>query len=249
MSINDQTRIRLLGAIESNGLVLLCGAGLSVSAPSRLMSAIGVSRACYDKYQAIEPLELALRDNIDNLAGHFHQAGTFDRLFINSLVPWDELTGQPNAGHAAVGDFLLSGAAAFALSTNFDAMIEQWCQSLKAEFGGAQSTLEREGRYDGLARRRHASARVAVAAIVGNEDGAHFSSAQIFQALNDVGWTIPSVAACYWVGEAMGSTNFKDLQKTPGNVADTASMVAGNAAHLAASSNHSLIPAESGVGS
>lgn len=75
--------------------------------------------------------------------------------------------------------------------------------------------------------------KVAVAAIVGNEDGAHFSSAQLFQALNDVGWTIPAVAACYWVGEAMGSTDFKDLKKTPEPVAKTAKMVAGNAAHLA----------------
>jgi multimeric flavodoxin WrbA len=61
--------------------------------------------------------------------------------------------------------------------------------------------------------------KVAVAAIVGNEDGAHFSSAQLFQAFNDVGWTIPAVAACYWVGEAMGSTNFKDLKDTPEMVA------------------------------
>ncbi|HUD30257.1 MAG TPA: NAD(P)H-dependent oxidoreductase [Novosphingobium sp.] len=75
--------------------------------------------------------------------------------------------------------------------------------------------------------------KVAVAAIVGNEDGAHFSSAQLFQALNDVGWTIPAVAACYWVGEAMGSTDFKDLKETPEMVAKTAGMVAGNAAHLA----------------
>jgi len=75
--------------------------------------------------------------------------------------------------------------------------------------------------------------KIVVAAIVGNEDGAHMSSAQIFQALNDVGWTIPSVAACYWVGEAMGSTNFKDLPKTPDKVTKTAKMVAGNAAHLA----------------
>lgn len=75
--------------------------------------------------------------------------------------------------------------------------------------------------------------KVAVAAIVGNEDGAHFSSAQLFQSLNDVGWTIPAVAACYWVGEAMGSTDFKDLDKTPGKVTKTARMVAGNAAHLA----------------
>lgn len=75
--------------------------------------------------------------------------------------------------------------------------------------------------------------KVAVAAIVGNEDGAHFCSAQIFQALNDVGWTIPAVAACYWVGEAMGSTDFKDLDATPEMVSKTAKMLAGNAAHLA----------------
>lgn len=75
--------------------------------------------------------------------------------------------------------------------------------------------------------------KVAVAAIVGNEDGAHFSSAQLFQALNDVGWTIPAVAACYWVGEAMGSTDFKDLKDTPEMVTKTAKMVAGNATHLA----------------
>jgi multimeric flavodoxin WrbA len=75
--------------------------------------------------------------------------------------------------------------------------------------------------------------KVAVAAIVGNEDGAHAASAQIFQALNDVGWTIPAVAACYWVGEAMGSVDFRDLDETPETVAKTAKMVAGNATHLA----------------
>ncbi len=75
--------------------------------------------------------------------------------------------------------------------------------------------------------------KVAIAAIVGNEDGAHASSAQIFQALNDVGWTIPAGAACYWVGEAMGSVDFKDLTSTPEKVVDTVSMATSNAAHLA----------------
>jgi multimeric flavodoxin WrbA len=75
--------------------------------------------------------------------------------------------------------------------------------------------------------------KVAVAAIVGNEDGAHWSSSQLFQSLNDTGWTIPAVAACYWVGEAMGSTDFIDLKQTPKKVDETAKMVAGNAAHLA----------------
>lgn len=75
--------------------------------------------------------------------------------------------------------------------------------------------------------------KVAVCAVVGNEDGAHHTSAEVFQALNDVGFTIPAVAACYWVGEAMGSTDFKDLKKTPEKVAKTSAMVADNAAHLA----------------
>src|SRR3546814_5895168 len=63
--------------------------------------------------------------------------------------------------------------------------------------------------------------KVAVAAIVGNEDGAHNVSSQIFQAPNDVGWTIPPVTACDWVGAAMGSVDFKDLQEPPKTVTKT----------------------------
>jgi len=75
--------------------------------------------------------------------------------------------------------------------------------------------------------------KVAVAAIVGNEDGAHCVSSQLFQALNDTGWTIPAVAACYWVGEAMADVDFKDLKATPRAVTKMVKMVAANAAHLA----------------
>ena len=75
--------------------------------------------------------------------------------------------------------------------------------------------------------------KVAVAAIVGNEDGAHSVTADLFQALNDEGWTIPAASACYWVGEAMQKTDFQDLEELPENVASTAKMLASNAAHLA----------------
>lgn len=74
--------------------------------------------------------------------------------------------------------------------------------------------------------------KVAVLAVVGNEDGAHGISAHLYQALNDTGWTIPAAAVSYWVGEAMGSTDFKDLPQIPEKVAQTAAMVASNAAHL-----------------
>ncbi len=75
--------------------------------------------------------------------------------------------------------------------------------------------------------------KLAIAAIVGNEDGAHSVTADLFQGLNDEGWTIPAGAACYWVGEAMQSTDFKDLDEVPKSVRQTAEMLASNAAHLA----------------
>ena len=100
----------------------------------------------------------------------------------------------------------------------------------------AKRVLERMDAFLGEtddAGRMPSYSKVAVAAIVGNEDGAHCVSSQLFQSLNDTGWTIPAVAACYWVGEAMGDVDFKDLPKTPQAVAKTAKMVASNAAHLA----------------
>lgn len=75
--------------------------------------------------------------------------------------------------------------------------------------------------------------RVAVTAVVGNEDGAHHVHAEAHQALADVGFTIPAGGHPYWVGEAMGSTDFQDLDETPDNVADTIRTIASNAAHLA----------------
>lgn len=75
--------------------------------------------------------------------------------------------------------------------------------------------------------------KVAVVGVVGNEDGAHHVCAETYQALADVGFTIPAAAGAYWVGEAMGSTDFKDLDETPKKVASTIATLASNAAHLA----------------
>ena len=76
--------------------------------------------------------------------------------------------------------------------------------------------------------------KVAILAVVGNEDGAHWVSSQLYQGLSDTGWTIPAAAICYWVGEAMGKIDFNDLPRIPDKVASTAAMAASNAAHLAA---------------
>lgn len=85
--------------------------------------------------------------------------------------------------------------------------------------------------------------KVAVAVVVGNEDGAHAIIADVFQALNDVGFSIPSQGGVYWNGEAMHSTDFKDLEQTPEKVAMTATTVAMNAAHLARALRETPYPA------
>lgn len=78
-----------------------------------------------------------------------------------------------------------------------------------------------------------ASGRVAVVGTVGNEDGAHNVAAQLYQGLADIGFTIPAGAQAYWVGEAMGSVDYKDLDDQPDKVAETTATLARNAAHLA----------------
>lgn len=75
--------------------------------------------------------------------------------------------------------------------------------------------------------------KVAVVGIVGNEDGAHHIAAILFQSLNDVGYTIPAQGSVYWNGEAMHTTDYKDLEETPEKVASAISTAARNAAHLA----------------
>jgi hypothetical protein len=69
-------------------------------------------------------------------------------------------------------------------------------------------------------------------AVVGNEDGAHKITCDLFQALNDCGFTVPAQGAVYWNGEAMSGVDYKDLDKTPEAVTGTTATPAANAAHL-----------------
>ncbi|RFA25199.1 NADPH-dependent oxidoreductase [Alkalilimnicola ehrlichii] len=75
--------------------------------------------------------------------------------------------------------------------------------------------------------------RVAAVAVVGNEDGAHHVTAELFQGLNDVGFTLPASASTYWTGEAMQKTDFKDLDETPATVQQATQGLARNCVHLA----------------
>jgi multimeric flavodoxin WrbA len=75
--------------------------------------------------------------------------------------------------------------------------------------------------------------KVAVTVVLGNEDGAHHITADLYQGLGDVGFTIPSQGGVYWNGEAMQTTDYKDLSEAPEAVASTIKTLAANAAHLA----------------
>lgn len=75
--------------------------------------------------------------------------------------------------------------------------------------------------------------KVAAVAVVGNEDGAHHITGVTYQALSDVGFTIPAQGVSYWNGQAMHSTDYKDLDETPEMTATTTATLAANAVHLA----------------
>ncbi|PSM44994.1 NADPH-dependent oxidoreductase [Streptomyces dioscori] len=75
--------------------------------------------------------------------------------------------------------------------------------------------------------------KVAAVCVVGNEDGAHKVSADLFQGLNDVGFSLAPNAVTYWVGEAMQGTDYQDLDKTPEATSATTATLAANTAHLA----------------
>jgi hypothetical protein len=75
--------------------------------------------------------------------------------------------------------------------------------------------------------------KVGLVAVVGNEDGAHHVAAELYQALNDLGFSLGPTALTYWVGEAMTGKEYSSFKKPPEKVATATAMAASGAAHLA----------------
>jgi multimeric flavodoxin WrbA len=75
--------------------------------------------------------------------------------------------------------------------------------------------------------------KVGLVAVVGNEDGAHHVSAEIYQALNDLGFSLAPTAVTYWVGEAMTGKEYSEFKKPPEKVAQATEMAVASAVHLA----------------
>ncbi|MEI7031746.1 flavodoxin family protein [Streptomyces pratensis] len=100
------------------------------------------------------------------------------------------------------------------------------CQRVLERLNAESSETDDEGRP-------LVSGKVATVAVVGNEDGAHKVSSDVFQGLNDIGFSLAGGAVTYWVGEAMHGTDYLDLDATPDAVASTTRALAANAVHLA----------------
>ncbi|SFP38241.1 flavodoxin family protein [Variovorax sp. 770b2] len=100
----------------------------------------------------------------------------------------------------------------------------------------AKRVLERMDAFiaeTGKDRRMPSYGKVGAAAVVGNEDGAHHVGAEVYQALNDLGFSLAPNAMAYWVGEARGSGEYRDLHPVPSSTDDATRMMVRNAVHLA----------------
>jgi multimeric flavodoxin WrbA len=77
------------------------------------------------------------------------------------------------------------------------------------------------------------SGKVAIVAVVGNEDGAHKIVADTYQALNDTGFTIAANGCVYWNANIDSPGDYQDLPGAPDAVATMIDSAARNSAHLA----------------
>jgi multimeric flavodoxin WrbA len=75
--------------------------------------------------------------------------------------------------------------------------------------------------------------KTAMVGVVGNEDGAHHVIAECLQGLNDTGFSVPANAGTYWVGRAMETTDYKDLDPSPEETTSATTSAVANTIHLA----------------
>ena len=114
-----------LDGILNERLVLLAGAGLSMAEPSGLPSAATLASKAKSEYDArYGGIRDALPDSIDDQAEFFFQRRELGSVFLKTYVDQHVFASQPNAGHLAVADLLLSNGLRAGVTTNVDILIE-----------------------------------------------------------------------------------------------------------------------------
>ncbi|MBM6401571.1 flavodoxin family protein [Phycicoccus sonneratiae] len=162
---------------------------------------------------------------LEALAGH-DVSGTTVRVVDHDVRPGVELDmGEGDAWPAIREQVMAADILVLATPTwlgQHSSVAQRVLERLDAEL----SETDDEGRLLTFGK-------VALAVVVGNEDGAHHVCAVLYQALNDVGFTIPANGCTFWNGEAMTGTDYRDLDETPEATASATQSAAAHAAHLA----------------
>ena len=116
---------KALDALLNDRLALLCGAGLSMAAPSSIPSAAQLAEKAKKKYDATygterPPLPVA----IDDQAQFFFAKGELYTIYLQGYIDQDAFAAQPNSGHFSIADLMLVRGIRTTVSTNVDTLIE-----------------------------------------------------------------------------------------------------------------------------
>ncbi len=169
--------------------------------------------------------ELLARQVLEELAKH-GVSGDVVRVVDHDVKPGVEVDLGDGDEWPAIRQQMLAADILIVSSPTWVGHMSSVAQRVLERLDGELSETDDSGRP-------LVTGKVAVAAVVGNEDGAHKIAADLMQALDDIGFTIPAQGSTYWNDEAMGSRDYLDLDETPEAVASTTATLASNAAHLA----------------
>ncbi|MGY1770319.1 flavodoxin family protein [Blastococcus sp. SYSU D00813] len=169
--------------------------------------------------------EKMARQVLDALAGH-GVTGDVVRVVDHDVKPGVEVDMGEGDAWPAIRERMMAADILVVSTPTWVGHMSSVAQRVLERLDGELSETDDSGRP-------LVTGKVAVTAVVGNEDGAHKITADLMQGLNDIGFTIPAQGGTYWNDEAMGGRDYLDLEETPEAVASTTRTLAENAAHLA----------------
>jgi len=134
----DQAIELALDALLGDRLALLCGAGLSMAAPSNIPSAAQLAAKTKANYCAMHGASRPeLPNELGEQAQFFFERDELATVFLRFLIDQDAFAGKPNGGHTAAADLLLVNGLRAAVTTNVDALIETAGQLLLGQISVA----------------------------------------------------------------------------------------------------------------
>ncbi len=169
--------------------------------------------------------QVLAQDVLDALAAH-GVTGSIIRVVDHDVRPGVELEMGEGDEWPAIRARLMAADILLISTPTWMGHLSSVCARVLERLDAELSETDERGRPQTFGK-------VAAVAVVGNEDGAHKITADVFQALNDMGFSIAGQAGTYWHDVAMGSTDYKDLPAKPEATVSATKTLAANTAHLA----------------